>query len=525
MSAALGFFPSHKAAAVRLNSVDSETPDSGSPPPEYRQVWTAAPRYPPPSIPLPPVWPEPPVRPSPAVPEIPQPEPETRIEIVPKHYLTDKIKASEILYIDTSPMSRYISTKHSNKLVKIWSTHTKALHTTIKTTSYVQPRPRSREYFVRSHAILSEQNSLIGITTHFGLTLEIWDFSKPGTGNAKKVQTIDEAHRWAASPRDAVHNNHAGLAVYRPKYDRIDCFFLSRHPGAKTPFCSDPSLGIELQKANLPFLPTFPELAYSSDPNNPILVAAAGPRPGDPPRANGTILVAWQLKPVGADKLVHSPTTPQSSSSPSSNEDRHKPYRVCVPDHPALRTALPASLVVHGQTAVSIWIPASNPTSPTAGDAAVPPRLLLLWDLPTNTTRLFPIPGGNAQVAVAPDCGRLVYYDARNDKEGEVVVLDLKVDFGSGSTGPTAQGQGGGVNGRRDTSAGKSPTALGFSADGKMLLVGDTSGSVGVYGTGRTGRGVFELGVGNEIAWVDVLDQEIGSVGRGAGRVRVGGMW
>ncbi|KAK4141318.1 uncharacterized protein C8A04DRAFT_14152 [Dichotomopilus funicola] len=513
MSAALGFFPSHKAAAVRLNSVDSETPDSGSPPPEYRQIWTSAPRYPPPSIPLPTAWPEPPARPSPPVPETPHPEPETRVEIVPKHYLTDKSKPSDILYIDTSPMSRYLATKHSNKLVKIWSTHTNALHTTIKTTSYVQPRPRSREYFVRSHAILSEQNTLIGITTHFGLTLEIWDFSKPGTGNAKKVQTIDEAHRWAASPRDAVHNNHAGLAVYRPKYDRIDCFYFSRHPGAKTPFYSDPSLAIELLKANLPFLPTFPELAYSSDPDNPILVAAAGPRPGDPLRANGTILVAWQLKPVATDKLTQSPTTPHTPSLPlpSTNEDRHKPYRVCVPDHPALRTALPASLAVHGHTAVSVWIPASK-SATDVNDAAVPPRLLLLWDLPTNTTRLFPIPGGNAQVAVAPDCGRLVYYDARNDKEGEVVVLDLKLNLGPDN----GLDQGGGVNG------GKSPTALGFSADRKMLLVGDTSGSVGVYGVEDVKR---ELGVGNEIAWVDVLDQEIGSVGRAAGKVRVGGMW
>ncbi|EAQ83458.1 hypothetical protein CHGG_09862 [Chaetomium globosum CBS 148.51] len=201
------------------------------------------------------------------------------IEVIPKRHLTDKDKSSEILHIDTSPTASYVATKHSNKLVKIWSIPKNALHGTIKITSYVQPRVRSREYFIRSHAILSENATLIGITTHFGLTLEIWNFAKGGSG-AKKVQVIEEAHRWAASQRDAFHNDYAGLAVYRPKNDRIDRFFLSRHPNSKTPFREDPNHSIELRKSNLPFLPKFPELAYSSD--SPILIAAASPRPGDP---------------------------------------------------------------------------------------------------------------------------------------------------------------------------------------------------------------------------------------------------
>ncbi|AEO68207.1 uncharacterized protein THITE_2079100 [Thermothielavioides terrestris NRRL 8126] len=456
-------------------------PFPSSPPPEYRRTWinppTSAAAFPVP------------------VPSRQTPH-ETQIQITPKRHLTDKSKASEVLHIDISPSASYVATKHSNKIIKIWSIPRNALHGTIKITSYVQPRVRSREYFIRSHAILSENSTLIGITTHFGLTLEIYNFAKGGTG-AKKVQVIEEAHRWAASQRDAFHDDYAGLAVYRPKLDRIDRFFLVRHPSAKTPFREDPNHSIELLKAGLPFLPKFPELAYSTD--SPFLIAAAGPRPGDPPRPNSTILIAWQVKPVSDSKL--------SSQTPDlPDEERHKPYRVCVPNYPALQTALPACLASHGSTAVSIWIPASTP--PTPPSARLPPqpqRLVLTWHLPTNTTRLLAIPAG-AQACVSPDCRRLAYSDAA---AGQFVVVDLAAGAEVWRWPDAARAEGFASFGQLENLRGV--TVFEFSSDGGMLVVGDVHGAVGVYEIGEVG-GRVELGVGTEVAWADVLEQRAGFI-------------
>ncbi|KAJ4287101.1 hypothetical protein N0V88_007723 [Collariella sp. IMI 366227] len=165
---------------------------------------------------------------------------------------------------------------------------------------FESPKMRPREYFVRSHAMLSENFTLIAITTHFGLHLEIYNFGKGGSGE-KKVQVIEEAHRWAASQRDAFHNGYAGLAVFCLEIDRIDRYFLSRHPSAKSPFHSDPNHSIELLKTDLPLVPKYSELIYSSD--SPFLIAAAGPRPGDSPRTLSTILIAWHMKPISEAKL------------------------------------------------------------------------------------------------------------------------------------------------------------------------------------------------------------------------------
>ncbi|KAK3292904.1 uncharacterized protein B0H64DRAFT_363144 [Chaetomium fimeti] len=515
-----GFEPLSASAPI------APSPFPSSPPPEYRRTWINAPtsagQF---------------IVPAPARPNPNQPG----ITVTPKRHLTDKSRGSEVLHIDTSPTSSYVATKHSNKLVKIWSISKNALHGTIKITSYVQPRVRSREYFIRSHAILSENATLIGITTHFGLTLEIWNFAKGGSG-AKKIQVIDEAHRWAASQRDAFHNDYAGLAVYRPKYDRIDRFFLSRLPNTKTPFRVDPNHSIELLKSNLPFVPKFPELAYSSD--SPILIAAAGPRPGDPPRPNSTILIAWHMKPVSDNKL-HA-QTPEQSYSSLPDEERHKPYRVCVPGYPALQSALPASLASHGSTAVSIWIPAStgdtttpltspsSTTTPTvprsstfpfttpkpkpphphpdpSSSTPAPDRLVLTWDLPTNSTRLFTIPAG-AQAAISSDCARVAYCDASGGVFGIIDVASAAEVWrwpdAARSAGFASFGQlEGGLRG---------VTVFEFSADGKLLVVGDAVGGVGVYEVGDVvgvgGEERFELGVGSEVAWVDVVDEEIGRV-------------
>ncbi|KAG7294032.1 hypothetical protein NEMBOFW57_004094 [Staphylotrichum longicolle] len=439
------------------------------------------------------------------------------VEIAPKRHLTDKGKGSEILHIDTSPTACFVATKHSNKFVKIWSTSKNALHGTIKITSYVQPRLRSREYFIRSHAILSENATLIGITTHFGLTLEVYNFAKGGNG-AKKVQVIEEAHRWAASQRDAFHNDYAGLAVYRPKFDRIDRFFLARHPGNKTPFREDPNHSIELRKANLPFIPKFPELAYSTD--SPILIAAAGPRPGDPPRPNATILIAWHMKPVSHGKL-HA-QTPEQSSTSLPDEERHKPYRVCVPDYPALQTALPACLASHGSTAVSIWIPANNPAadahpiSPTTTisttsstpkstfsfstapkhkhdpppppsssshppTAAAPDRLVLTWDLPTNTTRLFAIPP-STHSCISPDCRRVAYC---SPAAGEFVIVDVASQAEIWRWPDAARESGFASFGQLENLRGV--TVFEFSRDGRMLVVGAGQGGWGCMRWARAG--------------------------------------
>lgn len=556
-----GFEPSSVFTPV------APSPSPSSPPLEYRRTWINAPTSAGQFVVL--------------VPTKRGPH-QPGIEVTPRRHLTDKGKSSEVLHIDTSPNSTYVATKHSNKLVKIWSISKNALHGTIKITSYVQPRVRSREYFIRSHAILSENATLIGITTHFGLTLEIWNFAKGGSG-AKKVQVIDEAHRWAASQRDAFHNDYAGLAVYRPKHDRIDRFFLSRHPNTKAPFREDPNHSIELRKANLPFVPKFPELAYSSD--SPILIAAAGPRPGDPPRPNSTILVAWHMKPVSDSKL-HA-QTPEQSYSSLPDEERHKPYRVCVPGYPALQSALPASLASHGDIAVSIWIPASTPstpypstdtpsplTSPTSATSATTPvprsytfpfrtpkqppttnttaaastttttatttpsRLVLTWHLAGNSTSLFRIPA-HAQAAISPDCARLAYCDA---VAGHFSVIDVastaevwRWPDAARSAGFAWFGQLENVAGVRvfefsasscssgDGGSSSLNGVVGRGGDGDgdgqkrgLLVVGDAVGGVGVYEVGEKGgdgrQERFELGVGSEVAWVDVVDEEIGRV-------------
>lgn len=252
------------------------SPFPSSPPPEYRRTWikppTSASQF---------------IVPSPAR----QSPHQVRVEITPKRHLSDKGKGSEILHIDTSPTASFVATKHSNKFVKIWSTSKNALHGTIKITSYVQPRVRSREYFIRSHAILSENATLIGITTHFGLTFEVYNFAKGGNG-AKKVQVIEEAHRWATSQRDAFHNDYAGLAVYRPKFDRIDRFFLARHPGTKTPFREDPIMPSSSRKQIFPSSPSFPSLPTAPTPpfssRLPVPVRVTPRDPTQPSSSPGT---------------------------------------------------------------------------------------------------------------------------------------------------------------------------------------------------------------------------------------------
>lgn len=409
--------------------------------------------------------------------------PPPQLKITPSRHLVEKGKNQDVAHLDTSPSGNFLATRHTNKYLKIWSVHKNAVFASIKTTSYVQPQPRSREYFVRSHAMLSENACLIGITTHFGLTLEIYNFSKGGTG-AKKVQVIDDAHRWASSKLDAYHTNYAPLVVYRPKGDRIDRFFLARHPGAKKPFWEDATNAIELTKANLPFIPKFPELAYSS--NTPYLFAAAGPRPGEPPRANPTILIAWQMTPVSDTKLQA--RSPVDTIRSLEDDSHHLPHRYCVPEYLALQTALPSCLAAHGTTAVSIWIPANHTEVQLPGNKykrkpmPAAERFVLVWDLLLNTTRIFAIP--NVQACVSPDCRWVAYCDAN---AGQFVVLDVASGgkevwrCGPDAMGRHAGGQEGFASFGGQLESLQKVTVFEFSADGEALMVGDVNGGVGVY--------------------------------------------
>ncbi|KAK3321868.1 hypothetical protein B0H66DRAFT_574329 [Apodospora peruviana] len=419
------------------------------------------------------------------------------IDIVPARHLTEsKGKPHDVFHIDCSPTSSFIATKHSNNHVKMWSIAKNAVHSTTKITSYFTPQARSREYFIRSHAILSESATLLAVTTHFGFNLEIHNFSKANS-SSKKMQTIDDAHRWAASKRDAYQTNYAPLVVYRPKPNRIDKFFLARHPNAKKPFWEDPSSAIELERCGLPFVPKFPELAYSA--NSPFLIAAAGPRhelnPGgmssNNNSGNNVILVAWQMTPVSENRLqARSPADTMSihsnDSSSTYGDSRHAPYRYIVPDYPALQNALPAVLAAHGSLSVSIWIPATHQDIPLPGNkfrrtpVSAPERFVLVWDLPSNSTRIFGIP--NVQSCVSPDCRFVAYCDTARS-------AFVIVDVGSaeevwrwppdpGGASPTSSGWAS-FNGQLENLS--KVTVFEFSADSKMLVVGDTSGSLGVY--------------------------------------------
>jgi len=369
---------------------------------------------------------------------------------------------------------------------------------------------------------------LIGIATRFGLDLEIYNFTKT---SAKKVQTIDEAHRWAASCSAGIKDtSYAPLVVYQPKRDRIDRYLLSRHPGAKKPFFEDVGCAIELTLAGLPFLPKFPELAFSTPPSMPnspdnkptatgppLLIAAAGPRPGDPPRpGNGrtTILVAWQMARVEDAKLMaKSPTFP--APTPASAADYSRPFRICMPEYPEIQTALPSCLVARDGLAVSIWIPANHIDVPMPGgkfrraQVETPPyRFVVVWEVVSNMTRLFPIP--NVQACVSPDCRLVAYCDPNSSGstaaspsvaspssdttaksqqgqvQGEFVIVDVKTGQEVWRWPDAAQASGFASFGQFENL--KKITVFEFSADGKKLIVGDTTGGVGIYELREAGQ-------------------------------------
>lgn len=448
------------------------------------------------------------------------------LEIIPVRRLepTDKDSAHGVYSIDTSPQSTVLASRHGKTHVNLWDLTTGCeLITTIKVSSNVQAAPRSRENFIRSHAILSETLNLVVITAGFGHTLEIHNWAK-----RKKVQSISDAYRWAYA-RHAQSECYP-LAAYREEKDTID-LFPSSPPASKKPFGKPRS--IELRKAGLPFLPKLPELAYSA--TGPLLVAAAGPRPprpNCPPPEHAAMLMAWRLDDGGSD----------GGAGPA-----HRPYKFIMPDrkrHPELENSLALSLVTYGSVAVSVWIPAKFRTIGRPGmwqvePAVVTERVVLVWDFSTDKTTTYKIP--DALNCVSPDCRFVAYCDPGSaQRQGALAVLDAMsgrelwrmggsspagVSGVSSSGSNHGKGGGGGStswdgrsvssrrsgrssqkSGRSSEMSGEAPaqsapgleqlggdlgkvTELAFSGDGGHLFVGDIDGGVGVYDI-REGMGI-----------------------------------
>lgn len=448
------------------------------------------------------------------------------LEVIPVRRLEpgDKDSAHGVYSIDTSPTSTVLASRHGKTQVNLWDlTSGCDLITTIKVSSNVQAQPRSRENFIRSHAILSETLNLVVITSGFGHTLEIHNWAK-----RKKVQSISDAYRWAYA-RQAQYECYP-LAAYREDKDTID-LFPSSPPSSKKPFGKPRS--IELRKAGLPFLPKFPELAYSA--TGPLLVAAAGPRPprpNCPPPEHAALLMAWRLDDGGTD----------GGAGPA-----HRPYKFLMPDrkkHPELENSLALSLVTYGSVAVSVWIPAKFKTIGRPGMWQVEPvvvteRVVLVWDFSTDKTTTYKIP--DALNCVSPDCRFVAYCDPGSaQRQGALAVLDAmsgrelwrmggtSVSSGSSASnkdrGGSVSGSGGTAwdgrsvssrrSGRSSQKSGRSSemggeagqqqspsgleqlggdlgrvTELAFSGDGGRLFVGDIDGGVGVYDI-REGMGI-----------------------------------
>ena len=418
------------------------------------------------------------------------------IELVPWKQLTHNEKdQGNISYVDVSHTSSFLASKHGNHMIRLWDLRTGTLANSIKVSFYVRSQARSRDYFVRSHAIVSETANLVAIATNFGHTLEIWDW-----GKRKKLQTIDDAYRWATVRGDVFETNWPPLAAYREDRDALDLYPVARD-GGKKPFAKPRT--IDLRLAGLPHLPKYPELAYSA--TGPLLIAAAGPRPpriGQPPPEHGAMLMAWEVD--GDPNTVDVATM-------------HQPYKFVMPEqHSELGTGLPLCLATYGSVAVSIWIPASYRAVQGKGRTGgwqleavtVTSRHVLVWDFAANTTCTYSIP--DVLACVSPDCRFVAYCDPKTG----LVVLDATSGrelwrrpatamapapapvVGTGGKDPRASSSTGGTTAGSTTSGSgvagakagferlgdlSKVTELAFSAEGNLFFTGDGDGGVGVY--------------------------------------------
>ena len=378
------------------------------------------------------------------------------------------LKEPSVYFFDISTTSATLASKHGNNIIRIWSVGSGEVQNDLKISCYTTAQARSREYFVRSHAILSEPSNLIAIAAGFGDTLEIWDW-----GKKKRLQSMDNANRWAAVRSNVMETGWCPLVLYNDDGDKLDLYSATRH--SKKPFKKTRS--IEFRKANLPVLPKFPELAFSA--TGPLLVTASGPRPprpGHPPPERETLLTAWE---------IHDGAAPNT------------PYKVVAPwQHAELDTALPSGLATYGSVAVSIWIPASYRAVPIPTDRAgskggfnlapvtVRHRHVLVWDFSASSTKTFRIP--NATSCVSPDCRYVAYCDATgvdSGARGSLALLDAMTgqllwcwpDPDGGLASAASDAVQSALGDLRRV------TEMCFSADGGFLFVGDSDGRIGVF--------------------------------------------
>lgn len=211
--------------------------------------------------------------------------------------------------------------------------------------------------------------------------------------------------------------------------------------------------------------------------------------------------------------MAKSPTFP--APTPASAADYSRPFRICMPEYPEIQTALPSCLVARDGLAVSIWIPANHIDVPMPGgkfrraQVETPPyRFVVVWEVVSNMTRLFPIP--NVQACVSPDCRLVAYCDPNSSGstaaspsvaspssdttaksqqgqvQGEFVIVDVKTGQEVWRWPDAAQASGFASFGQFENL--KKITVFEFSADGKKLIVGDTTGGVGIYELREAGQ-------------------------------------
>lgn len=386
--------------------------------------------------------------------------------------------ASTVFFVDISPASYILVSKHGDKTIKVHGLPQCNLQTSLKVNFYVQMQDRSRDFFVTSHAILSETRSLLAAATRFGDTLEIWNWALK-----KRLQTIDAVYRWAVARSDIYATPFRPLACYREVEDAIYLYPVTdthdqAHPNGPSkakPF-GNPTI-LSLHAAGLPCVPKLPELAYSS--TAPLLVAAAGPRaprPGHSPPEHAAMLIAWDL-----------------SSSYLSTTATQRPSYFCMPtQHKGLETALPCGLAVHGDWTVSIWIPHNVRVIGSSGvwqvePVKVPSRFVLVWNMAEDTTSVFSIPNENTVACISPDCRYVAYRQGlgkggRDGRDGRPSLVILDALDGGRELGRTPAS----LNQRHaiadDGSIDPSRvSSLCFSSDGGLLIVGNRDGSMEVY--------------------------------------------
>jgi len=383
-------------------------------------------------------------------------------------------------HVDVSPASYIVASKHGDKTMKIFGLPLSNVQSSIKVNFWVSMQPRSRDFFVNSHAILSETSALIAVASGFGNSLEIWSWERK-----KKLQSIDAAFRWAAVRADIYDAKFPPLACYREAGDAIDLYPVNdQKPSSDSKNASKKPFGkpisIELCRAGMPHVPKLPELAFSA--TSPLLVAAAGPRPpraGHPPPPHSAMLMMWDLD-------ICCPAS-YEGAKPSS-----RPTRVCMPRHAELDTALPCGLATHGDLVVSIWIPNNvrvigRPGAWQVEPVAVHERWVLVWDLAGDTTSVFPIPDENTIACISPDCRYVAYRQGPGADTGMggsrncLVILDTLRSGREVWRIPTFGGTMAMAGGSEQLLDLSRVTSISFSSDGKTFFVGDVNGSVGVY--------------------------------------------